>query len=55
MRRSKLVQQKFSKISEQLGIKNLEFLNYRYGLLINENLSVVVANVRSKFEQFEAR
>jgi hypothetical protein len=50
MRESKLVQQKFSRILVQLGTKNLGFLDYIYGLLIDENLSLIVGHVLSKFE-----
>jgi hypothetical protein len=50
MRWSKLTQHKFSKNLVQLGLKNLMFLNYRYDLLLCENISLIVGNIRSKFE-----
>jgi hypothetical protein len=50
MRESKLVQQKFSRISMQLGTINLEFLDYIYELLIDGNLPLIVGHVLSKIE-----
>jgi hypothetical protein len=52
MRKSKPVQQKFSRILDRLGIKNLEFLDYMYGLFLDENLPVIVGHVLSKFGYF---
>jgi hypothetical protein len=46
MRSSKLC----SRILMQIVIKFLEFLGYRYGLLINKNLLLVVVPVLSEFE-----
>jgi hypothetical protein len=52
MRESKLVQQKFSRISMQLGMKNLGFLDYIYDLFSDEKLSLIVGHVLSKFGYF---
>jgi hypothetical protein len=50
MRESKLMQQKFSRILVQLGTKKLGVVDYVYGLLIDENLPLIVGHVLSKFE-----
>jgi hypothetical protein len=52
MKKSKLVQQKLSRISDRLGTKNLEFLDYMYGLFLDENLPLIVDHVLSKFGYF---
>jgi hypothetical protein len=52
MKKSKPVQQKFSRISGRLGMKNLEFLDYRYGLFLDENLPLIVVHVMSNFSYF---
>jgi hypothetical protein len=52
MRKSKLVQQKFSRILGRLGTKNLKFLDYRYGLFLDGNLPLIVGHVLSKFGYF---
>jgi hypothetical protein len=33
-------------------MKNLEFLDYRHGLFLDENLSLIVGHVLSKFGYF---
>jgi hypothetical protein len=52
MRKSKLVQQEFSRISDLLGTKNLDFIDYRYDHLLDENLLLIVGHVFSKFDYF---
>jgi hypothetical protein len=52
MRKSKLVQQKFSRILGRLGTKNLKFFDYRYSLFLDENLPLIVGHVLSKFGYF---
>jgi hypothetical protein len=52
MRKSKLVQQKFSRISGQLGTKNLESFDYGYGLFFDENLPLIVDHVPLKVGYF---
>jgi hypothetical protein len=48
MRKSKLVQQKFSRILGWLGTKNLQFLDYKYDLFLDGNLSLIVGYFWSK-------
>jgi hypothetical protein len=52
MRKSKLVQQKFSRISGQLGTKNLELLDYRYIIFLDEKLPLIVGHMLSKCGYF---
>jgi hypothetical protein len=52
MRKSKMVQQKFSRIWGRLGMKNLEFLDYRFGIFFNRNLLLIVGHGISKFGYF---
>jgi hypothetical protein len=48
MRKSKLVQQNFRSVR----MKNLEFLDYRYGHFLDGNLPLIVGHVLSKFGHF---